>query len=62
VRSFAPDIMQALKATSDQVLAEAATGDAFTGKVFKSFSASLANSMAWGARSEEPYTLARRQI
>ncbi len=62
VRSFAPAIMQALKATSDQVLAEAAAGDAFTGKVFKSFSASLANSMAWGARSEEPYTLARRQI
>jgi len=62
VRSFSPDIMQALKQTSDQVLAEAAAKDPFTAKVFESFKASLANSMAWGARSEEPYTLARRQV
>jgi TRAP-type mannitol/chloroaromatic compound transport system substrate-binding protein len=62
VRSFAPEIMQALKTTSDKVLAEAAANDAFTGKVFASFKASLANSMKWGALSEEPYTLARRQV
>ena len=62
VRSFSPDIMQALKQTSDKVLAEAAAKDPFTAKVFESFKASLANSMAWGARSEEPYTLARRQV
>lgn len=62
VRSFTPDIMQALKNTSDKVLAEAAAKDRFTAKVLASFKASLANSMEWGARSEEPYTLARRQV
>ena len=62
VRSFAPEIMLALKQTSDKVLAEAAAKDPFTAKVFKSFKASLANSMEWGALSEEPYTLARRKV
>ena len=62
VRSFSPQIMQALKATSDAVLQDAAKGDAFTGKVYESFKASLANSMEWGALSEEPYTQARRTV
>jgi TRAP-type mannitol/chloroaromatic compound transport system substrate-binding protein len=62
VRSFAPEIMQALKQTSDKVLVEAAAKDPFTAKVFESFKASLANSMEWGALSEEPYTLARRKV
>jgi TRAP-type mannitol/chloroaromatic compound transport system substrate-binding protein len=62
VRSFAPEIMQALKQTSDKVLLEAAAKDPFTAKVFESFKASLANSMEWGALSEEPYTLARRKV
>ena len=62
VRSFAPEIMQALAKTSEKVLEDAAKGDAFTGKVYKSFKASLANSMEWAARSEEPYTKARRSI
>jgi TRAP-type mannitol/chloroaromatic compound transport system substrate-binding protein len=62
VLSFAPEIMQALKQTSDKVLVEAAAKDPFTAKVFESFKASLANSMEWGALSEEPYTLARRKV
>ena len=62
VRSFAPEIMQALKQTSDKVLVEAAAKDPFTAKVFESFKASLANSLEWGALSEEPYTLARRKV
>lgn len=62
VRTFAPEIMKALAKTSEQVIADAAKGDAFTGKVYKSFKASLANSMEWAARSEEPYTQARRSI
>ncbi len=61
VRSFSQEIMNAIKSTSEQVLKDAAAKDAFTNKVYKSFKASLANSMEWGARSEEPYTLARRQ-
>ena len=62
VRSFSPQIMQALKTTSDAVLQDAAKGDAFTAKVYESFKASLANSMEWGALSEEPYTQARRSV
>lgn len=62
VRAFAPEIMQALAATSEKVLEDAAKSDAFTGKVYNSFKASLANSMEWAARSEEPYTTARRSI
>jgi len=30
--------------------------------VYDSYRASLANSMEWGARSEEPYTKARREL
>ena len=41
---------------------EAAARDAFTKKVHDSFRASLENSMRWGAQSEEPYTLARREV
>ena len=62
VRSFSPQIMQALKTTSDAVLQDAAKSDAFTAKVYESFKASLANSMEWGALSEEPYTQARRSV
>lgn len=62
VRSFSPEIMAALKQTSQQVLEEAAAKDPFTKRVYDSYSASLANSMEWGARSEEPYTKARREL
>lgn len=62
VRRFSPEIMTALKETSDAVLAEEAAKDAFTKKVYDSFRKSLNNSMAWGAQSEEPYTMARRNI
>ena len=62
VRRFSPDIMKALKQASDEVLNEAAARDAFTKKVYDSFRASLENSMRWGAQSEEPYTLARREV
>ena len=62
VRRFSPEIMAALKKTSDVVLEEAAATDAFTKKVYDSFRASLENSMEWGAQSEEPYTQARREV
>ena len=62
VRTFDDSIMRALAKTSEQVLNDVAKGDAFTGKVYKSFKASLANSMEWSKRSEEPYTAARRSI
>jgi TRAP-type mannitol/chloroaromatic compound transport system substrate-binding protein len=54
--------MKVLKQASDEVLNEAAARDAFTKKVYDSFRASLENSMRWGAQSEEPYTLARREV
>jgi TRAP-type mannitol/chloroaromatic compound transport system substrate-binding protein len=62
VRRFSPEIMAALKKTSDAVLEEAAASDPFTKKVYDSFRASLENSMEWGAQSEEPYTQARREV
>jgi TRAP-type mannitol/chloroaromatic compound transport system substrate-binding protein len=62
VRSFSPEIMAALKQTSQQVLEEAAAKDPFIKRVYDSYRASLANSMEWGARSEEPYTKARREL
>ena len=62
VRRFSPDIMKALKQASDEVLEEAAARDPFTKKVYDSFRASLENSMRWGEQSEEPYTLARREV
>ena len=61
VRSFSEEVMSAIKKTSEQVLKDAAAKDPFTAKVYKSFKASLANSMEWGARSEEPYTQSRRK-
>jgi TRAP-type mannitol/chloroaromatic compound transport system substrate-binding protein len=62
VRSFSDEIMQAIKATSTQVLEEAAAKDAFTGKVYESFKASLKNSMRWAEVSEEAYTQIRRKV
>ena len=62
VRRFSPEIMRALKKASDDVLNEAAARDPFTKKVYESFKASLENSMRWGAQSEEPYTLSRREV
>ena len=62
MRRFSPEIMAALKKTSDAVLEEAAASDPFTKKVYDSFRASLENSMEWGAQSEEPYTQARREV
>ncbi len=62
IRRFSPEIMRALKKTSDIVLDKAAAKDAFTKKVYQSFRASMANSMAWGAQSEEPYMRARREV
>ncbi len=62
IRRFSPQIMHALKKTSDKVIADAAAKDAFTKKVYDSFRASLKNSMKWGAQSEEPYTKARRKV
>ena len=54
--------MKALKQASDEVLNEAAARDPFTKKVYDSFRASLENSMRWGEESEEPYTMARREV
>ena len=62
VRRFSPEIMKALKQASDEVLNEAAARDPFTKKVYDSFRASLENSMRWGEESEEPYTMARREV
>ena len=62
IRSFSPEIMRTLKQTSHAVLAEIASHDAFTRKVYESFRASLENSMRWGAQSTEPYTKARREL
>jgi TRAP-type mannitol/chloroaromatic compound transport system substrate-binding protein len=62
VRSFSPEIMKAIKATSTQVLDDAAAKDAFTAKVYKSFKASLDNSMRWGELSEEAYMKSRRSV
>ncbi len=62
VRSFSPEVMQGLKQTSEQVLAEISTHDALTKRVYESFKASLQNSMDWGRWSEEPYTKARREL
>jgi TRAP-type mannitol/chloroaromatic compound transport system substrate-binding protein len=54
--------MKALKATSTKVLEDAAAKDAFTAKVYKSFKASLDNSLRWGEVSEEAYTKSRRSV
>ena len=54
--------MKAIKATSTQVLEEAAAKDAFTAKVYESFKASLKNSMRWAEVSEEAYTQIRRKV
>ena len=62
VRSFSDDIMKTIKATSIQVLEEAAAKDAFTAKVYDSFKASLKNSMRWAEVSEEAYTQIRRKV
>ena len=62
VRSFSDDIMKAIKATSTQVLEEAAAKNAFTAKVYDSFKASLKNSMRWAEVSEEAYTQIRRKV
>ena len=62
VRSFSPEIMAALKKTSKIVLDETASKDAFTKRVYDSYTASMANSMEWGAQSDEPFTKARREL
>jgi TRAP-type mannitol/chloroaromatic compound transport system substrate-binding protein len=62
VRSFSPEIMKALNATSTKVLEDAAAKDAFTAKVYNSFKASLDNSLRWGEVSEEAYTKSRRSV
>lgn len=62
LREFPPDVMEAMARESRNVLEEAARADPFTGKVFESFRASLARSMAWGRISDEAYMSARRRV
>lgn len=62
IRRFSPEIMRALKETSDAVIKELAARDPFTRKVMDSFTASLTRSMAWEAHAEEAYTQIRRAV
>ena len=62
LRQMPDDVMAALARESKNVLEEAARNDAFTGRVYESFKASLARSMQWGGISDEAYMAKRREV
>lgn len=60
VRPLPPDVLAALKRTSEDMLTEMAAADPFVDKVYASMRAFAAQAMAWHAISEEAYFEARR--
>jgi len=59
LKRFDDSILAVLAKVSAEVLADAANNDAFTKKVFESFSAARADSVRWGAVSEQAFMHAR---
>lgn len=60
LRKMPDDVMAAAAREAKIVLEETAAGDELTGRIFKSFAASLKTSQAWGGISDEAFMAARR--
>ncbi len=61
LRQMPDDVMAAAASAAKTVLDETAAHDELTGRIYESFRASLAASVAWGRISDEAYMAARRK-
>ena len=62
LRSYPDEVMLELGAASKQVLADAASADAMTKKIYDSYMSFLAEAAAWTEQSEQAYLRARSMV
>ncbi|MGB5093175.1 MAG: TRAP transporter substrate-binding protein [Parvibaculum sp.] len=60
LKKFSPEVLAAFRKTSDEVLADTAKSDAFTGKVYASFKEALDASSEWSRIGEQGFVEARQ--